>query len=75
MAVKKSKFPGFVIYTYLKDTTYTVVKREAKFLNYNYRFVKGVPVFHCEVCEGGLFLKEILHKKVKDWNSVWNPRK
>ena len=57
MAVKKSKkFPGFVIYTYLKDTAYTVVKREAKFLNCNYRFVKGVPVFHCEVCEGGLFL-------------------
>ena len=32
MAVKKSrKFPGFVIYTYLIDSVFTAVKRDAKF--------------------------------------------
>ena len=32
MAVKKSrKRSGFVIYSYLKDSAYTAVKRDAKF--------------------------------------------
>ena len=40
MAVKKSrKRSGFVIYSYLKDSAFTAVKRDAKFQS---RFVKGV---------------------------------
>ena len=32
VAVKKSRtFPGFVIYTYLIDSVFTAVKRDAKF--------------------------------------------
>ena len=29
---KSRKFPGFVIYTYLIDSVFTAVKRDAKFL-------------------------------------------
>ena len=41
MAVKKSKkITGFVIYLYLKDSAFTVVKRDATFQT---SYVKGVP--------------------------------
>ena len=47
MAVKKSKkCSEFVIDSYLKDSAYISVKRDAKFST---RYVKGVYLF-CEKC-------------------------
>ena len=41
MAVKKSRqFPGFLIYSQFKDSTFTAAKSNAKF---QIRYLKGIP--------------------------------
>ena len=50
MALKKTrKRFGFVIYSYFKDSAFTAVKRDAKFLS---RYMKGVTFPSKMVYEG-----------------------
>ena len=54
IGVKKlRKSSGFVIYSYLKDSAFTAVKRDAK-------YVKQVPL---KVYESGTFSRNLLTKK------------
>ena len=54
MAVKKSKkCSEFVIDSYLKDSAFTSVKRDALFST---RYVKGVPFFNRRYTKGVPFL-------------------
>ena len=65
MAVKKSKkCSEFVIDSYLKDSAFTSVKRDAKFST---RYVKGVPFFNRRYTKGVPFLWKMLHKRVRGW--------
>ena len=55
MAAKKSRqFPGFLIYSQFKDSTFTAAKSNAKFQT---RYLKGVPFVSGRYCvrEGYLF--------------------
>ena len=56
MALKKNeKTFGFVIYSHFKDSAFTAVKRDAKFL---IRSMKGVP-----------FLSKMVYEWVRGWTT------
>ena len=56
IALKKlRKSPGFVIDSYLKDSVFTAVKRDEKFLT---RYVKGVPFVNRRYTKGVSFLSK-----------------
>ena len=59
---KLRKSPGFVIYSYLKDSALTAVKRDEKFLT---RYVKGVPFVNRRYTKRVPFLAKIVYKRVK----------
>ena len=56
------KLPGFVIYSYLKDSALTAVKRDEKFLT---RYVKGVPFVNRRYAKGVSFLSKMVYKRVR----------
>ena len=56
MALKEPrKLPGFVIYSYLKDSAFTAVKRDAKSQT---RSVKGVPSVNRRSTKGYFFCRK-----------------
>ena len=58
LAVKKSiKRSRFVIYSYFKDSAFTAVKRDVKFLT---MYVKGVPFVNRSYTKGVPFLSKIV---------------
>lgn len=60
MAVKgRENVLDFVIYSYLKDSLFTEVKRDAKF---EPRYVKGVPFVTRRYTKGEPFLPKVLYK-------------
>ena len=56
-------------YSYPKDSAFTAVKRDAKFLS---RFVKGVPFVNRKYTKGLPFLSNMVHKRVRSWSSGRN---
>ena len=56
------KLPGFVIYSYLKDSALTAVKRDETFLT---RYVKGVPFVNRRYAKGVSFLSKMIYKRVR----------
>ena len=61
---KSKKCSEFVIDSYLKDSAFISVKRDAKFST---RYVKGVPFFNRRYTKGVPFLWKMLHKRVRGW--------
>ena len=69
-AVKETrKCSGFVIDSYLKDCTFTAVKRDArvKFLT---GYVKGITFFKRRYKKGVPFLSKMVYKRVSRWTDL-----
>ena len=63
MAVKEPrKLSGFVIYSYLKESAFTAVKRDAKLQT---RSVKGVPFVNRRYTKGLPFLPKMVYSRVR----------
>ena len=70
MAVKKlRRGPGFVIYSYFKDSAFTAVKRDAK--PFYTRYVKGIPfVIRRYTCmKGPPLLSKRVYKRIRGCSS------
>ena len=66
MAVKKSRqFPGFLIYSQFKDSTFTAAKSNEKF---QIRYLKGIPFVNWRYCvrEGYLFSQKKYIERYKE---------
>ena len=62
MAVRKSrKRSGFVVYSYIINSEFTVIKRDGKFLT---GYVKGVPFVNRGYMKGVPFLSKMVYKRV-----------
>ena len=63
MAVKEPrKLSGFVIYSYLKESAFTAVKRDAMLQT---RSVKGVPFVNRRYTKGVPFLPKMVYSRVR----------
>ena len=67
--IKSRKRSIFVIDSYLKDSDFTAVKRDAKFLT---RYVKGVPFVNRGYMKGVPFPLKIAYKRVRGWTLGWS---
>ena len=56
------KLSGFVIYSYLKESAFTAVKRDAKLQT---RSVKGVPFVNRRYTKGLPFLPKMVYSRVR----------
>ena len=58
----------FVIYSYLKDSAFTTVKRDTKFKT---RYVKGVPFVYRRYTKGVTFWLKMAYKRVRGWTLAY----